>query len=143
MLKNLIVIAALLVPCLFILSVHADEKATVEVGEINSNGVLHVSAVGALKLLEQNTDIIVLDVRTGIEFGRGHVDGAININYYSFSFKKQIAALDPSKTYLVHCATGVRSGNSMPIMLEAGFENLIHMDGGFRSWKNSGLPIKK
>ena len=48
--------------------------------------------------------------------------------------------LDPTKIYLVHCKTGVRSGRSVPIMLKEGIANIIHVDGGFDAWKKAGLP---
>ena len=104
--------------------------------------VRHVTAVEAASLVQDNPEIVILDVRTPVEFKIGHLENAININYYSFSFKKQIAKLDRNKTYLVHCQSGVRSGKTMPLMLEAGFTNLIHMDGGYGAWKRAKLPIQ-
>lgn len=141
MLKKLLFILVLLQSA-FVTSVISDEIKT-EIGDFKQNNVIHVTAADALQLVEENSELIVLDVRTPIEYKRGHIKGAININYYSFSFKEKIAALDRDKTYLVHCATGVRSGRSLPIMLEAGFNNLLHMDGGFKLWKQSGHPIIK
>lgn len=104
--------------------------------------VEHVNPSEAAKLIEENPDYIVLDVRTPIEFKHSNIENAVNINYYSFSFKKQIAKLDKDKTYIVHCQTGVRSGKTMPIMLRAGFKNLIHMDGGMKGWKQAKLPTE-
>lgn len=106
-------------------------------GQVNANGVRHVSGVEARAIIKTNPDIVVLDVRTPFEFKRGSIDGAININYYSLSFKKKLEALSRNKTYLVHCQTGVRSGRTIPLMLEAGFTDLIHMDGGYKAWGHS------
>lgn len=104
--------------------------------------VLHVNPAEAAQLIEENPDFIVLDVRTPIEYKHSKIENAVNINYYSFSFKKQIEKLDRDKTYIVHCQTGVRSGKTLPIMLRAGFKNLIHMDGGMKGWKQAKLPIQ-
>src|SRR5262245_7969927 len=52
---------------------------------------------------------IVLDVRTAKEFAAGHIPDAINIDYNAPDFAKKIGELDKGKTYLVHCAAGVRS----------------------------------
>lgn len=119
-----------------------DESNILDLGTV-SDGVRHVSATEAAQLIEQNADIKVLDVRTGWEYKRGHVEGAENLNYYAFSFKKSIGKLDKKTTWLVHCKSGVRSGNTIPIMQEAGFESIIHMDGGFDAWKKAALPVKK
>ena len=110
----------------------ADEKVVVQ----------HVNPVEAAKLIEEHPDYVILDVRTPIEFKSSNIENAININYYSFSFKKNIAKLDKDKTYIVHCQSGVRSGKTMPIMLRAGFKNLIHMDGGMKGWKQAKLPVE-
>jgi len=108
----------------------SDEKVVVQ----------HVNPTEAAKLIEDNPDYVILDVRTPIEFKHSQIENALNVNYYSFSFKKQIEKLDRDKTYIVHCQTGVRSGKTMPIMLRAGFKNLIHMDGGMKGWKQAKLP---
>jgi len=104
--------------------------------------VQHVNPAEAAKLIEENPDYVILDVRTPVEFKHSNIENAININYYSFSFKKKVAKLDKDKTYIVHCQSGVRSGKTMPIMLRAGFKNLIHMDGGMKGWKQAKLPVE-
>ena len=85
----------------------------------------------------------MLDVRTGFEYNRGHLLDATNINYYSFSFEKQLDKLDKNTTWLVHCRTGVRSGKSLPIMKSLGFESIIHLDGGIVAWTDDGQPVQK
>lgn len=101
---------------------------------------LDVMPEEAAQLLKDNPDIVVLDVRTPVEFYVSHIENAININYYSFSFKSQIEQLDRSKTYILHCQTGVRSGKTIPIMTEAGFTSIYHLNDGFRAWKQANLP---
>src|SRR5262245_49956905 len=49
----------------------------------------------------------VLDVRTAREFATGHLPGAINIDINAPDFEQKVAALDKSKSYLVHCAAGI------------------------------------
>lgn len=138
-----LIVTTLILVCIswFSFFAHADEASTVTA--VEQGAVLHVDAKQAALTIEENPDIIVLDVRTPIEFKFGRLANAININYYSFSFKSKIAALDRDKTYLVHCQTGVRSGNTLPIMQAAGFSKLIHMDGGYKAWKEAGLPTIK
>lgn len=105
--------------------------------------VRHVNASEASEVLNADPDIRVLDVRTGWEYGRGHLDGAVNVNYYSLSFRKNLDKLDKDVTWLVHCKTGVRSGKTLPIMQELGFKHVVHMDGGIDSWREAGLPTVK
>jgi len=99
------------------------------------NPVIYVEASEAQRLLKDNPAIQVLDVRTKGEFNRGHIDGAIRVNYFSLTFKKKLRALDTSKTYLVHCKSGHRSEGAVKVMEKLGFTNIIHLDGGYDAWK--------
>ena len=105
--------------------------------------VRDVSATEAAMLLKENPEIGILDVRTGFEFNRGHLEGAVNLNYYSAKFKSQLDELDKDKTWLVHCRSGVRSSKTLPIMERAGFTNVIHLNAGILDWLRAELPVVK
>ncbi len=105
--------------------------------------IRHVTPTEAAQLLAEDPAIQILDVRTGWEYKRGHLEGAVNENYYSFSFKKNLHKLDKDVTWIVHCKTGVRSGKTLPIMEELGFKQVIHMDGGIDAWRAASLPEVK
>lgn len=102
--------------------------------EIQSS-VQYVSAIEAKSLLAMHPDILILDVRTHGEHKRAHIDGAIQINYFSPRFKTKLRALNRNQTYLVHCKSGHRSNKAVKTMQKLGFENIIHLDGGFDAWK--------
>ena len=97
----------------------------------------------AEKLLKEKKDIVVLDVRTPEEFKSGHIAGAKNVDFQSEDFKKQVAALDKSKTYLVHCAAGGRSSRALEVLDKDKFSHVYHMNGGFSAWKEAGKPVAK
>lgn len=90
-----------------------------------------------------NENAIVLDVRRKIEFDAGHLEGAINIDYFSNSFLDEVGKLDKSKVILVYCASGGRSSNSMRKMTGLGFNSIYNMIGGFGAWRKSNLPFVK
>jgi rhodanese-related sulfurtransferase len=56
----------------------------------------------AVELIATGDNVVVLDIRTPAEFARGHIKGAININSAGKDRDKQLAALDRSKTYVMH-----------------------------------------
>lgn len=85
----------------------------------------------------------VLDIRTSEEFKEGHIAGAVNIDFNADGFAKKIEALDKSKTYIVHCQGGGRSGRSMPVFDEAKFKNILHLQSGFKGWQSAGKPVEK
>jgi len=90
---------------------------------------------------EKNT--VVLDVRTEKEFKDGHIPGAINLDYQAPDFQKKVSQLDKSKTYLVHCAGGVRSAKACAIMDKVSFPHLVNLEPGFRGWEKAGKPVEK
>ena len=86
---------------------------------------------------------MVLDVRTPKEFEAGHIPGAVNIDVNSPEFDKKVAELDKDKTYLVHCASGVRSVRACERMNRLDFKQLINLQGGIKAWEKAGKPVEK
>jgi len=113
-----------------------------EEGKKTEKDVKHVNAKEAQKLVEEKK-VVVLDVRTPEEFKDGHIAGATNIDFSASDFKKRVGELDKSKTYLVHCAAGGRSTQSLPILKKGEIKSVYHLDGGFNAWKKEGLPVEK
>jgi len=85
----------------------------------------------------------VLDVRTAREFAAGHIPGAVNIDVNAPDFDKKVAELDKDKTYLVHCASGVRSVRACEKMNRLDFKQLINLQGGIKAWEKAGKPVEK
>ena len=97
----------------------------------------------AAKLVARDTNVVVLDVRTPDEFKAGHIKGATNINFRDKEFADKIAKLDKSKTYVIHCAAGGRSGNACQQIKTMDFKNMLHMNEGFNAWTKAGKPVEK
>lgn len=107
------------------------------------SGVTDISVTEANELIQQNADdpnFVLLDVRTAAEFAAGHIAGAENLDVRSGTFADDIAAYDKSKTYLVYCLGGVRSGEATDIMSGQGFTKLYDMVDGYSGWTSAGLP---
>ena len=108
--------------------------------------IVDVGAEEAFNLIQDNqgnSDFIIIDVRTPEEFADGHIENAINIDFYSDSFKTGLNKLDKNKTYLVYCRTGNRSRSTLNIMKELGFKEVYHLDVGIVGWLDEGLPTIK
>lgn len=86
---------------------------------------------------------VILDVRTPEEYAAGHLKDAKLINVRAPDFAMQIAKLDKSKTYLVHCRSGVRSVTACNALGELGIPNLYNMLGGINAWTAAGKPVEK
>lgn len=97
----------------------------------------------AAKIVQSNTNIVVIDVRTPGEFQSGHIKGATNININDKEFAKKMAALDKNKTVIIHCAAGGRSARACEQIKKLDFKNMLHMNEGFSKWKETGKPVEK
>ena len=86
--------------------------------------------------LMKDKNTVILDVRTPEEIKAGKIKGAQEINVLSPTFSKKIKALDKSKTYLVYCRSGNRSGRACSIMEKEGFEDLYNLSGGYGAWSS-------
>ena len=93
--------------------------------------------------LKENEKIVVLDIRTPEEYAAGHLAGARNIDFKAADFESKIAKLDKSKTYVVHCRSGRRSGLSMKKFRELKFQSVLHMKDGIQGWEAAGLKTEK
>ena len=82
---------------------------------------------------------MILDVRTPEEFAEGHIEGAVQIDFYAPDFADRIAELDRDVPYLVYCQSGTRSGQTRQLMADLGFRSVTDVDGGFVAWIDAGL----
>lgn len=105
-----------------------------------------LSAMEARALIENNTgkpEFVIMDVRTLKEFKQGHIAGAFLLDYHSPDFIQGLQRLDKSKTYLIYCRTGNRSGRALKIIKEMNFSTIYHMKHGITEWRAKRLPIVK
>lgn len=86
------------------------------------------------KLIQENPDAVVLDVRTQSEYENEHLPGAVHLDYFGYDFLERLEALDKSKTYLIYCRSGRRSVRVCVLMHNSGFANLYNLDGGMKAW---------
>jgi phage shock protein E len=119
------------------------ETSDTAFGKKNSK-IRDVNPKEAFNLIKENgqyQDLVILDVRTRQEFRSGHIRGAVNLDYYSPSFRPQLSRFDKGKTFLVYCQVGGRSGNTLGFMKAAGFEEVYNIQGGISAWNADRLPI--
>jgi len=81
-----------------------------------------------------NPNFNILDVRTFNEYSGGHIQNAINIDYYSPTLSTQLDSLNKNDIYLVHCKSGSRSAKTVDTMQVLGFNETYNMLGGIDAW---------
>ena len=83
----------------------------------------------------------LLDVRTPEEFASGSIDGAINVDWNSTDFSKNVSTYDKSQPIFVFCKVGGRSSESAAKLAELGFKEIYNLEGGIMKWNASGHAV--
>ncbi|MFC1902645.1 SdrD B-like domain-containing protein [Chloroflexota bacterium] len=83
-------------------------------------------------------DFIIIDVRTPEEYANGHIEGAVNLDYYSATFFTQLGALNKNSICIIYCGSGGRSGITLEIMRDMRFREVYNMTGGINQWEAEG-----
>ena len=89
----------------------------------------------------QGTDYVLVDVRTVEEYESGYIQDAINFDYYSESFQKEILSLDKSASIVLYCRTQNRSTKTANYLKENGYKEIAVLEGGITSWVNNGNDL--
>jgi phage shock protein E len=110
---------------------------------VNRSGAFQDLSVEQFAKMAADTNNVILDVRTSGEFNAGHIAGAINLDVTAPDFPQKAAALDRSKVFLVHCASGVRSVRACEQLGRLDFPKLYNLPGGFKAWVKAGEPVER
>ena len=89
----------------------------------------------SLDKILNDTDIIILDVRTSEEINAGYIPNSTFIDYYDKNFENKINLIDSSKKIYTLCKSGGRSVKAAEILSKNGFRNVYNLEGGFMRWK--------
>ncbi|MBU3182705.1 rhodanese-like domain-containing protein [Clostridium psychrophilum] len=99
--------------------------------------VKNVTAEEAYKLISDNKDFIILDVRTKDEYDNGHIPGAKLAPVNILSMKLAQLNKYRDKPVLVYCASGGRSPRAVDTLVNNDFKNIYHLSRGIFSWRYS------
>jgi len=84
---------------------------------------------------------VLVDVRTAEEFIDGHIEGALNIDYFSATFSDDISKVGFEIPVLLYCRSGNRSSKAMKTMKELGFKEVYNLEGGIKGWISENNPV--
>jgi len=108
------------------------------------DSVTAIEVNAAKQFVARHENAVIIDVRTPIEYEMSHIVGSVNVNVQDESFENMVIALDPSKTYIVHCTKNPgdgRSSRALKTLKSLGFMHLYSLEGGYVAWKDAELPL--
>lgn len=79
---------------------------------------------------------VLIDARDAGQFAKGHIPGAINMDWRQVLAKRD--AIPKDKPVLIYCNTGSLSAQAGFALRVAGWDNLRILQGGMEEWKAKG-----
>jgi len=110
----------------------------------SQDSVTTIEVNAAKDFVARHEKAVILDVRTPVEYEMSHITGSVNVNVQDESFEDMVVALDPNKTYIVHCTKNPadgRSNRALETLQSLGFKHLYSLEGGYVAWKDAELPL--
>ena len=89
----------------------------------------------------------LVDVRDAPELAGGTIPGAVHASRGMLEFHADPSSpyhkpeLDPDRRIILHCASGGRSALAAQTLRQLGYNNVAHLDGGFKAWQAAGKPV--
>ena len=99
-----------------------------------TNSYNRISQNEAHLMMLENSNAIILDVRTPEEFASGHIKNAINIPNESIGIDIMDKLSDKNATILIYCRSGNRSKQAASKLEKLGYSNIYEF-GGINTWK--------
>ena len=102
-----------------------------------------VQSVSARQLAEvlRTPGVLLLDVRTPVEFESARIAGAVNAPLDRLDAARLLARVGADAPVYCVCQTGTRSQLAASALRSAGFTRVVHVDGGTNAWALAGLPV--
>ncbi len=92
-----------------------------------------ISTDEAVKMMEEETGYIILDVRRADEFAAGHIPGAIHVANESIGSGEIPELPDKDQLIFVYCRSGRRSKEASQKLADLGYTNIVEF-GGILDW---------
>jgi len=119
------------VPLLLILQIAA---AVMLLSGCGSASYTQISQDEAMKMMQEQSDYLIVDVRRPDEFAEGHIAGAVNVPNETIEDEAPDALPDKEQTLLVYCRSGNRSKEASQKLADMGYTNVYEF-GGINTWK--------
>lgn len=98
---------------------------------------INLDALEFSQKLKEDSNGILLDIRTPQEYKQGHIPNSTLIDIYNPSFINEIQKLDRVKNYYLYCRSGSRSYQAGQIMKKLGFKNVYNLRSGILDWNET------
>lgn len=90
---------------------------------------------------ERGEAFYLVDVREQSEYAAARIPGAMHLGKGIIERDIEEKIPDTAAPIVLYCGGGYRSALAALNLQQMGYTHVISMDGGFRGWKEAGLPL--
>ena len=101
-----------------------------------------VGNLEATRLINAGNALLV-DVRETQEFAGGRLPNAVHIPLSQLGSRGNELSRHAGRPVVTYCMNGSRSRVASKALERLGFKDIYNLQGGFRAWKDAGLPVEK
>lgn len=100
-----------------------------------------IGTLGATHLINTR-DALLVDVREPKEYEGGRLPNAVHVPLSQMETRGGELARHATRPVIAYCDGGTRARMAGNALAKAGFSEIYHLNGGFRAWKDAGLPVE-
>jgi rhodanese-related sulfurtransferase len=98
---------------------------------------------GYKKMLADGGKPLLIDTREDSEWAAGHAAGALHLSKGIIERDIEGKVPDKSAPMVLYCGGGFRSALAADVLQRMGYTNVVSLDGGWRAWQESGMPVER
>jgi rhodanese-related sulfurtransferase len=117
--------------------------ANAQAGHDYEEPVEFIAQQQAKKLIDIGEEVIFIDLRSGEEFGKGHLPGAKSIPIETL--RDRWKEIPTSGRVVLYCACPPGQKDEMyafTLLRQEKYRNITFLEAGFAEWAKRGLPVE-
>jgi rhodanese-related sulfurtransferase len=105
---------------------------------------INISGRELTRMIQQNPNLQLIDVRTPSEYAQAHIPGAVNIQLQDVNAALQDGRIDKDRPVVFICQSGARSYMAGLLAITYGYTDVYNLFGGtVGGWIEAGLPVEQ
>ena len=128
-------IKSIVVASMLVLTLGSAVGCTSKTETYNEATYKNITGDEAVKIMDKDTGILLLDVRKEDEYKAGHIVDGVNIPLEEIESRISEFEEYKDKPVLVYCRVGKRSAEASEILVKNGFTNVSNMEDGVEEYE--------
>jgi rhodanese-related sulfurtransferase len=93
--------------------------------------------------IDAGENLTLIDVREDNEWAQGHLPGALHLGKGIIERDIEQRVPQTDAKLVLYCGGGFRSALVAESLQKMGYTNVESMDGGWKGWRDAGLPTEQ